>query len=73
MLYYELIEEAPSKKEGGHPMEKYLGISFVILCIAVLVGIIGIVGYQFRARKEKVDISPAKTNINNNSGTSSKE
>ena len=48
-------------------MEKYLGISFVILCIAVLVGIIGIVGYQFRASKEKVNISPTKTDINNKS------
>ena len=54
-------------------MEKYLGIGFVILCLAILVGIIGIVGYQFHICKEKVDISPAKTNINNNSGTSSNE
>ena len=54
-------------------MEKYLGIGFVILCIAVLVGIIKVVGYQFYASKKKVDISPAKTNINNNSGTSSNE
>ena len=54
-------------------MEKYLGIGFVILCVAVLVGIIGVVGYQFYASKEKVDISHAKTNINNNSDTSSNE
>ena len=54
-------------------MEKYLGIGFVILCIAVLVGIIGVVGYQFYVSKEKVDISSGKTNTNNNSDTSSNE
>ena len=47
-------------------MEKYLGIGFVILCLAILVGIIGIVQYQFHIDKEKVDISSGKTNTNNN-------
>lgn len=52
-------------------MEKYIGIGFIILCLAVLVGIIGIVTYQLYIDKEKVDISSAKTNINqsNNSPT----
>ena len=39
-------------------MEIYIGIGFVILCLAVLVGIIGIFKYQFSLSKEKVDISP---------------
>ena len=41
-------------------MEKYIGIGFVILCLAVLAGIVGVLGYHFYADKEKVDISPAK-------------
>ncbi len=45
-------------------MEKYIGIGFVILCLAVLAGVIGILGYQFHIDKEKVDISPAEANIN---------
>ena len=45
-------------------MEKYIGIGFVILCLGVLAGIIGILGYQFHIDKEKVDISPAEANIN---------
>ena len=44
-------------------METYLGIGFVILCLCVLVGIVGILGYQLYIDKEKVEISPA-TNIN---------
>lgn len=46
-------------------MEIYIGIGFVILCFSVLAGILGILGYQFHKSKENVDISPAKTNINN--------
>lgn len=45
-------------------MEKYIGLGFVILCLAVLAGIVGILGYRFYADKEKIDISPAKANIN---------
>lgn len=45
-------------------MEKYIGIGFVILCLAVLAGVIGVLGYQFHLDKEKVDISPAEANIN---------
>lgn len=45
-------------------MEKYIGIGFVILCLSVLAGIIGILGYQLHLDKEKVDISPANANIN---------
>jgi len=40
-------------------MEKYLGIGFIILCLAVLVGIIGIFRYRFYIDKEKADIKPA--------------
>ena len=43
-------------------MEIYIGIGFAILCLAVLVGIIGILKYQFKLDKDKVDISPT-TNI----------
>lgn len=44
-------------------MDKYIGIGFVFLCMSVLVGIVGIFGYQLSTNKEKIDISPA-TNIN---------
>ncbi len=50
-------------------MEKYIGIGFVILCLTVLAGVIGILGYQFHLSKEKVDISPAKTNTNKSNKT----
>lgn len=49
-------------------MDKYIGIGFVILCLAILVGIIGILGYQLFINKEKVDISP-KANTNNSKNT----
>lgn len=45
-------------------MDKYIGIGFIILCLAVLAGIVGILGYHFYADKEKIDISPASANIN---------
>lgn len=50
-------------------MEKYIGIGFVILCLAVLAGIVGILGYQLHLSKEKVDISPAKAYINQSKNT----
>lgn len=43
-------------------MNQYLGIGFVILCICVLVGMVGIFGYQLFINKEKVEISPATNN-----------
>lgn len=49
-------------------MEKFIGIGFVILCVSVLVGITGILGYQVSIHKEKVEISPA-TEINHNQTT----
>ena len=55
-------------KEGGAPMEKYLGIGFIILCVSVLVGIAGILRYQVSIHKEKVEISPA-TEINQSKNT----
>ena len=55
-------------QKRGCPMEKYLGIGFVILCLSVLVGIVGILGYQLYIDKEKVEISPA-TNINQSNKT----
>ena len=45
-------------------MEKYIGIGFVILCLSVLAGIVGILKYQFSIDKEKIYISPAVTNTN---------
>lgn len=54
-------------------MEKYIGIGFVILCLAVLAGIIGILGYQFHLDKGKVDISPAEANINQSPENSTNE
>ena len=53
-------------------MEIYIGIGFVILCLAVLVGIIGIFKYQFSLSKEKVDISPS-TNTDNKQKNSTHE
>ena len=50
-------------------MEKYIGVGFVILCCSVLAGVVGILGYQFHVDKEKVDISPATTNINQSTKT----
>ena len=50
-------------------MQNYIGIGFVILCLAVLAGIVGILGYQFHLDKEKVDISPANANINQSNKT----
>lgn len=44
-------------------MEKYIGLGFVFLCLAVLVGIVGIIGYHIFINKEKIDISPV-TNTN---------
>ena len=54
-------------------MEKYIGIGFVILCLAVLAGVIGVLGYQFHLDKEKVDISPAKAHINQSQESSTNE
>ena len=51
-------------------MNKFMGIGFVILCLSVLAGIIGILKYQLHIDKEKVDISPATTNINQSNNTS---
>lgn len=53
-------------------MDKYIGIGFVILCLSVLAGVVGILGYQFHADKEKVDISPAKANINQSNNSTDK-
>lgn len=50
-------------------MQKYIGFGFVILCFAVLAGIVGILGYQFHLSKEKVDISTVNANINNSNKT----
>ena len=50
-------------------MERYIGIGFVILCLAVLAGIVGILGYQLSINKEKIDISPATANINQSNKT----
>lgn len=44
-------------------MERYIGLGFVFLCLSVLVGIIGIIGYHIFINKEKIDISPV-TNTN---------
>ena len=41
-------------------MEKYIGAGFVILCLTLLVGIIGILGYQIHIHKKIVDIRPTK-------------
>jgi|GEM_PF-6206444 hypothetical protein len=43
--------------------KKYISIGFMFLCLSILVGIIGIFGYQFSINKEKVDVSPV-TNVN---------
>lgn len=50
-------------------MDLYIGIGFVILCLSVLAGVIGIIRYQIHIGKEKVDISPATANINHSNHT----
>ena len=50
-------------------MEKYIGIGFVILCLSVLAGVVGILGYQIHIDKEKADISPARANISQSNNT----
>ncbi len=49
-------------------MEKFIGIGFVILCVAILVGITGVLRYQVSIHKEKVEISPV-TEINQSNNT----
>lgn len=49
-------------------MEKFIGVGFVFLCVSVLVGITGILGYQVSVHKEKVEISPV-TEINQSNKT----
>ena len=44
-------------------METFLGIGFVVLSVAVLIGICGIVGYHIHIHNKKVDISSDTTNI----------
>lgn len=46
-------------------MEKYLGVGFVILCLALLVGMIGIFGYQIHIHKKNVDIKPTRADDDN--------
>lgn len=55
--------------KGGKPMEKFIGVGFVILCLTVLAGIVGIFGFQLHINKEKVDISPALTYTNQSNTT----
>lgn len=50
-------------------MESFLllvGIGFVILCIGLLVGFTGIFKYIVKLSKEKIEVSPAKSNPNSN-------
>lgn len=44
-------------------MNHYIGIGFVILCLSVLAGVLGIFGYQLHTNKENTDIRPATANI----------
>lgn len=47
---------------------KYISIGFMFLCLALLVGMIGVFGYQLFINKEKVEVSPATyLNQSNNS------
>ena len=45
-------------------MDSFIGIGFVVLSVAVLIGICGIVGYGNHIHKKDVDISPAQTKVN---------
>ena len=40
-------------KEGGKTMEKYIGVGFVILCLAVLAGIVGILRISITSKQRK--------------------
>lgn len=41
-----------------------IGIGFIFLSLAILAGVIGIFKYQLSMTKEKVDIKPSASNIN---------
>lgn len=50
-------------------MESFLlcvGIGFIILAFGVLLGFAGIFRYVVKLSKEKVEVSPAKSDPNNN-------
>ena len=51
------------KKGGEFSMETFIGIGFIVLCMAVLIGISGIVRYCIHIHKKNIDISPAQTDI----------
>ncbi len=39
-------------------MNIYVGIGFIFLCLAVLVGVVGIFGYKLFCDREKVEVAP---------------
>ena len=47
-------------------MEAYIGIGFVILCLAILVFIVALVNYSIRLDKKELDIGPNKTTSSSN-------
>ena len=48
-------------------MEIYIGIGFIILCLALLVFVTGIVGYTIKLTRKELDVAPTKSTSSSNS------
>ena len=53
--------------KGGGKMEIYIGIGFIILCLALLVFVTGIVGYTIKLTRKELDVAPTKSTSSSNS------
>lgn len=51
---------------GEYIMKTYIGIGFIILCLAVLTGIAGFFGYMIHITKKEFDIAPNQETSNSN-------
>lgn len=47
-------------------MEIYIGIGFIILCLALLVFVAGIVGYAIKLTRKELDVAPSKSTSSSN-------
>jgi len=52
------------KRRRALPMEKYIGIGFILLCATPLITIICVFGYKVVFSKEKIEVTPQKDNSN---------
>lgn len=47
-------------------MEIYIGIGFIILCLAILVFVAGIVGYTIKLTRKELGVAPSKSTSSSN-------